>query len=157
MGACLSTFSFLVTTVFLYSKVMVQHTESDITVMMNQLDGAISQDFRFTADDHGFFVAAALTEYESNTEVIEEARYGELVFEHYGWGYDENDIAVASSELAHHYCSDEELGFTQGPDTIIYPIFESSLEEVKIWKKKFKCVDRGDLVIWGDYNSQKAQ
>ena len=98
MGACLSTFSFLVTAVFLYSKIMVLHTESDITVMMNQLDGAISHDFRFTADEHGFFVAAALTEYDSNTEVIEEARYGELVFEHYGWG-NENDIAVASSDL----------------------------------------------------------
>ena len=26
-----------------------------------------------------------------------------------------------------------------------------------MWKKKFKCIPRKDLIIWGDYNSAKAQ
>ena len=67
--------------------------------------------------------------------MIEEERYGELVFEHYGWGY-ESGIGSGSQELDYHYCSDEELGFAPGPNTLIYPIYESSLEEVQTYKKK---------------------
>ena len=88
--------------------------------------------------------------------MIEEDRYGKLVFEHYGWG-NEEELASDKRQLDYHTCSDEELGFTQGPDTIIYPIFETSAKEVQTWKKKFKCVNKEDLVIWGDYSSQKAQ
>ena len=44
----------------------------------------------------GFFVAAALTAYDSNTEIIEvPEKYGELVIEHYGWG---NEGATISEE-----------------------------------------------------------
>lgn len=39
-------------------------------------------------------MAAALSEYDNNPEIIEEARYGELVFEYYGWGYEANTNAV---------------------------------------------------------------
>ena len=154
MGACLSAFIFIVTMIFPYSKAMVLYHASDITIMMNTLEGAIDQEFKFSADD-GLFIAAALTEYDSNTEVIEEKRYGELVIEHYGWGY-EGTIGTQTRQVNYHYCSDEELGFTQGPDTAIYPIFPSSRAEVETYRKKFKCVDREDLVVWGDYNSQKA-
>ena len=106
--------------------------------------------------EDGFFIAAALTEYNSDTTVTEEERFGELIIEHYGWGYGD-EIGSVSRPLDYHFCSDEELGFADGPDTAIYPIFESSLSEVQTYRKKFKCVDKKDLVIWGDYNSQKAQ
>ena len=106
--------------------------------------------------EQGFFVAAALTEYDSNREIIEKPEYGELIIEHYGWGY-EGELGSRSLSLDYHYCSDEELGFVRGPETLIYPIFESSLQEVETYKKKFKCVDREHLNIWGDYNSRKAQ
>ena len=58
-------------------------------------ESAISPDYKFGADD-GFFVAAALTAYDSNEEITEEERYGELVIEHYGWGYDEKFIDIKS-------------------------------------------------------------
>ena len=66
---------------------------------------------------------------------------------------------MKSTPLNTHYCSDAELGFADDPDvdSSIYPIFESSKSEVETWKKKFKCIPREDLVIWGDYNSAKAQ
>ena len=44
-----------------------------------------------------------------------------------------------------------------GPDTIMYPIVEASKKEFNTYKKKFKCIDKNDLVIWGDFNSPKAQ
>ena len=88
--------------------------------------------------------------------MTEEERFGELIIEHYGWGYGD-EIGSVSRPIDYRFCSDEELGFKDGPDTSIYPIFESSLAEVQTYRKKFKCVNKKDLVIWGDYNSQKAQ
>jgi hypothetical protein len=46
-------------------------------------------------------VAAAITEYDSNTESVEEARYGELIIEHYGWGYAE-ELGVMSTPIQYH-------------------------------------------------------
>ena len=92
--------------------------------------------------------------------MIEEARYGELVIEQWGWGCGKDGIGNDDScnkQLDYHYCSDEELGFTPGPNTLIYPIIETSVNEVKTWKKKFKCIKKEEMVIWGDYNSSKAQ
>ena len=71
MGAILSLVVFAMTSVFLYSKVMVLYKKTDITIMMNQLEGALTFEDKFGPDD-GFFVAAALTEYNSETEVLEE-------------------------------------------------------------------------------------
>ena len=89
--------------------------------------------------------------------MIEDPRYGELIIEHYGWGYSEDGVSSGSNPADFHFCSDEELGFTPGPKTAIYPITETAVREVETWKKKFKCVKPEDMLIWGDYNSAKAQ
>ena len=86
MGAFLSAIIVVTTMIFLYSKAMVLVHASDVTIMMNTLEGAINYDQKFTAEE-GFFIAAALTEYNSDTDVTEEERFGELIIEHYGWGY----------------------------------------------------------------------
>ena len=88
----------------------------------------------------GLFIAAAITEYDSNTKVLEEAKYGELVIKHLGWG-ESDEIGSTIKRLNYHWCSDEELGITPGDKTNIYPIFESSLAEVLTYRKKFKCID----------------
>ena len=40
---------------------------------------------------------------------------------------------------------------------MLYPTFKDSATEVMTFKKKFKCIDKDELVVWGDYNSAKAQ
>ena len=141
--------------IFLYSKAMVLYKGSDVTVIANPAHGVYTTEQKFTASD-GLFVAAALTPYDSNTEIIEEARYGELVFEHYGWG--NNGVGNHQRQLDHHYCSESELGLSGGePSSSIFPIFGGSQNIINIKKKQFKCVSSEDLVIWGDYNSDKAQ
>ena len=55
-----------------------------------------------------------------------------------------------------HPCSDEELGLVKGPNTMFYPISESSVEEVALYKKNFKCMQKTEPVMWGDYNSRKT-
>ena len=56
----------------------------DVDIMSALDENVIDYTEKFTKED-GFFVAAAITEYDSNPESIEEARYGELVIEHYAW------------------------------------------------------------------------
>ena len=106
--------------------------------------------------EEGFFVAAALTAYDSETEIIEVPElYGELVIEHYGWG-NGGTSSTNVDNIANHQCSDEELGIERGPNTLVYPVFKNDMEFVKLWRKKFKCIDPKDMVIWGNYNSVKA-
>ena len=64
--------------------------------------------------------------------------------------------------LEQHDCSEEELGLSPhasegDSSSFTYPIFSTSYNEVNTWKKKFRCVKKDDLEIWGDYNSAKAQ
>ena len=154
MGSCLTIIMFLVTLLFTYTKVVTLIEKNDVDIMSALMENSVEFTTPFRTSD-GFFVAAALTEYDSNTEIVEEERYGELVIEHYGWGYGEG-IGSGSQAIDYHWCSDEELGIVPGPNTVIYPIVESAMNEVKTYRKKFKCINNEDLVIWGDYNSAKA-
>ena len=108
-GAFLSLVLLVITLIFAYSKAMVLYKGTDITIMGNEVEGVYTYENTFTADD-GLFLAAALTKYDSDPEIIEEKRYGELVISHYGWG-NEGGIGSGSTALDTHYCSDAELGF----------------------------------------------
>lgn len=161
MGALLTLVLYTISGIFFYSKVMVLVHESDITVMSNLEVGALTYDDKFGASK-GLFVAAALTAYDTERESIEEPRYGELVIEHYQWG-NGGGLDSGAGILENHPCSDHELGLKSEDDDSgatnfrTFSIYESSRSEVETWKNKFKCVNRDELVIWGDYNSVKAQ
>ena len=154
MGSCLTIIMFLVTLLFTYTKVVTLIEKNDVDIMSALMENSVDFTTTFETKD-GFFVAAALTEYDSNTEIVEEEPYGELIIEHYGWGYGDG-IGSGSRAIDYHWCTDEELGIARGPTTVIYPIVESSMAEVRTYRKKFKCINNDDLVIWGDYNSAKA-
>ena len=125
MGALLTCIVSILTAVYSYDKIMVLAHGKDVTIIMNTIESAYSTEDTFSADD-SFFIAAALTAYDSNTEIIEEKKYGELVIEHQVWG---DGVSVAKP-VDYHYCTDEELGFEIGPKTEIYPIFSKSVAEV---------------------------
>ena len=114
-----------------------------------------TDDYKFKGQD-GLFIAAALTMYNTDTEILEDKSYGELTIEHFGWGNSEANI-VDTEPLDFHYCSDEELGITRTAETVVYPWFERIETEVMTYRKKFKCISKEDTVIWGDYNSAKTQ
>lgn len=137
---------------FLYTKVLTWHFKKDVDVMGALIDHYYSETDRFNATN-GFFVAAGLTNYDSNTTLTEEKRFGELVFEHYGWG---NHIS-GSKPLKHHFCSDEELGLTDSKTSLTYPMVELQKDFVESYKNKMKCLDAEDYEIYGDYNSAQAQ
>ena len=87
MGSLLTIICTLATLMFFYTKCITLAQKHEVDIMSALVEGAFDYSDKFTYND-GFFVAAALTEYDSNTESIEEPRYGELIIEHYGWGYE---------------------------------------------------------------------
>lgn len=161
MGAFCSLIFILISLAFLYSKIMVLIEVSGVTLMQNLKVATLTFDDKISAKQHGLFLAAALTPYDSTTEPIYDSRYGELIIEHYGWGND-GEISVTRRELENHQCSEAELGLSAGTDehgassSFAFPIFATSYNVVNTWKKKFRCMRREDLEIWGDYNSDKA-
>ena len=53
--------------------------------------------------DQGFFITTAITEYDTNTEIIEQPEvYGELFFEHYGWDFEDERSANNIKSLITH-------------------------------------------------------
>ena len=161
MGALCSLIFVLVSLTFLYSKIMVLVEVSGVSITQSVAQGALTYDDKFSALEDGLFLAAALTPYDSKTEPIYDSRYGDLVIEQYGWG-NTGSLETERRALDHHQCSEEELGLSphdrdNGSESHVYPVFESSYKEVYTWRKKFRCMKREDLVIWGDYNSAKAQ
>lgn len=58
---------------------MLQRKDVDIIASVQEFHFPDSE--RFTADDDQFFVAAALTNYDSNRTVTESKEYGELLIE----------------------------------------------------------------------------
>ena len=156
MGTCLTALLYVITSVFLYDKYIVLKTASDITILRNVRNRAFTFDDQFTGENNNLFLAAALTKYDGDTESIERPEYGELKISIWRWGF-VGGIGSGETILDHHTCSDEELGLTDSPDSVTFPLVENSFNEVNTWKKKFKCVDKEQLSIQGDYNSAKAQ
>ena len=158
MGAFFTFLMWLIVAVFVYTKAITVILKDEVDIMSALVEYGIDHNYKFSTDQ-GFFIAAALTEYDRNTEIIEEPeKYGELVIEHHGWDYvNKQSESYERTQIKSHYCSDEELGFVRSPDTLIYPITPNSIPEVQTYKKKFKCLNKEDMVIWGDYNSHYAQ
>ena len=82
----------------------------DVDVIERVVESFFDDSERFSASSDGFFVAAALTHYDSNTEILESPEYGELLLEHYGWGNEKYGYSYGTTPLKNHYCTDEELG-----------------------------------------------
>ena len=85
IGALCSLIFIMISMVFLYSKIMVLVNVSRITVISNYQVGALTYEDKYSGED-GFFIAAALTAYDSETEPMDDPRYGDLTVGYYGWG-----------------------------------------------------------------------
>ena len=154
MGTLLTVILAVAVLGFLYEKFISIYKRQGVDISSTLKEFYHDDDFKYSWKD-GLFIAAALTEYNSDTEILEEAKYGELTIEGYGWG-NEEDLAEETNGISFHYCTDEELGLVRTSETVIYPWKESLDYEVETYRKKFKCIDKEDTVIWGNYNSAKA-
>ena len=73
----------------------------DTDVVSNIIDHYYDEDYQFSASDNDFFIAAAITAFDS-AELTDDPRYGELVIEHYGWGNEEIGIEYGFNPIRYH-------------------------------------------------------
>ena len=146
MGALLSILFILLSASFLYSKALVLLHNTAVTVTTNLKRGDIDQSEKF-GHQNSLFVAAALTDFSDGAESIEDPRYGEIVFEHRGWGETGNEYNIYQRTIeSKHACSDQELGLVEGDETTItFPLVEESRPMVENWRKKFSCIKKEDF------------
>lgn len=85
VGSLMSLILLGVLLLFTYLKADVLINKKDVDVLSTINDNFYTSDDIFDSS-HGFNVAAAFTAFDSNTEVILDPTYGELVFMHYYWG-----------------------------------------------------------------------
>ena len=97
MGSILTIIIAFTTFMFFYAKTLTIVSKHDVDIMSALIDNAIDIEDKFTAED-GFFISAALTNYNSNSTLTEDHRYGTLIFEKFGWGEQEG-ISEYSTDL----------------------------------------------------------
>ena len=108
LGACLTILALVTTFLFFFAKTQSLHNRYDVDILTSKTLNAISSSDKFDTSS-GFFVAAALTDFDGNTEILEEPdRYGELVAEHWEWGNERKDQESfwSSNEIHTDYCTE---------------------------------------------------
>ena len=107
----------------------------------------------------GLKIAVAFTGYDNEQEYALPPEIGELIFQNYQWGPDENgSFRIIQEDLETHVCTDEELGFNDenrngSASGNFFPIHEESYNVVKLYRKKFLCFNNKDSTLFGDFNS----
>ena len=79
------------------------------------LEDVIEQDAKFSYQDNGLYMSAALTAYDSETEPIEDPLYGELVIKHIGWNATDDGIVYKERDLEYTTCTEGQLGLDYDP------------------------------------------
>ena len=136
-------------------------TKSLITKRNNDIFTTIS-DHAFNSDDIfdnslGLDLAVGFTAYDNNQEIILDKTIGELRYVAYSWGEDENGNGFVKREkLPTRQCTREELGLDPG-ESRFFPLREYYVNQVNFYHKKFLCVDREEMLIYGDFSTQKAR
>ena len=88
------------------------------------------------------------TNYDGETEPILDPSIGELEFWRVQWSSTEaNDVKIPS-----HECSEEELGLIESSPKYMRPR-QDSYDFVKLYRKKFRCLDEKDRYISGNFNT----
>ncbi len=113
----------------------------------------------FFSYENGFSLAVALTAYDDRVEPYDDPTYGEIIFNHFTWGLeDENGDAFSRRvKLNTHYCTREELGLApQRKGARFFETNERFIPHVELYAKKYMCTDEDQMRTAGDYNSAQA-
>ena len=73
-----------------YLKYTVLRDKKDVDILSAINDSFYDETYTLNYKENGFNIAAAFTEYDSETEDILPIEYGEIVFMHYFWGPQED-------------------------------------------------------------------
>ena len=162
MGSLCTILIFLMTLLYTVQKFEVLIAKKDVDVLSAKKDLVLSSEDEFSYQN-GFNIAVAFTEFNSNQEWELDPKYGTLVINSYSWGVDpDGSYFTTRLQLPTHPCSKEEMGFIEKeePDEAKAYFFRPHLNSryySEFYYKKFICVSRADLVIYGDFNQDEAR
>ena len=90
----------------------------------------------------GMQFAFGITHYDSNQEPVDDESYGRVVARYATWGLPGFPSGTTVSDpLPLKRCSEADLGLDGGDDSMFYPTHDSSLGDLKYYKKKLWCFD----------------
>ena len=145
----------IITYGYLKSDVLINKKDVDILSTVNEYFFSEEEVFNH---ENGFAFAVALTGYDGNSDSILEPEYGELQFNHFKWGpLPDGNYESERKRIPSHQCTAEEIGLEGDKQKSLFqPTVKNSLGEVKVYQKKFQCVDKEYYSLYGDFNSYKA-
>lgn len=119
--------------------------------------GALTDEDIFTYEN-GLNFAMAFTAYDGETEPFDDPTIGQLVFNHYKWGVDSDGKPFSGRyPIKSHKCTREELGLDGDPTKAKFHTVQDGMREnIDFYHKKFLCIDKQDLKLFGDFSSSKA-
>ena len=109
--------------------------------------------------ENGLNFAIAFTGFKGENEpIFDDPTIGEVVFNHYRWGNDANgNHFTGRFPIKSHQCTREELGIDGDLNKAkFHPILDGMKENLHSYHQKFLCIDKEDLVLYGDHNSASA-
>ena len=158
LGIFCSILLLIVTSFFAYTKLLVYAKKQDISVT-SATSTLFFDDKDVFGIEQGMNIAVAFTAYDSKTEYELDPSYGDIVFNSYIWGYNEDGTPFTKrSQLKEHICTPEELnidGDSENP--AFYAPVKTSLWLVKTYQKKLVCIEPEEIYIHGDFNSAKTR
>ena len=110
---------------FLYTmlKVNVLVYKTEIDILATKLDYYYDESFVFDYS-MGFNVAVAFTDWDNTKEYVIDKSIGEVVFEEFAWGEDEDGNYWSHRlRIPSHVCTKEELGL-EGDSSNFFPLMK---------------------------------
>ena len=75
------------------------------------------------------------------------------MFVAYSWGEDEEGNGfVKRDKIPSRQCTREELGLDEG-ERRFFPLRENFANQLSFYHKKFLCVDKEEMKLYGDFSS----
>ena len=157
-GTFCSILLLVITGVYGYTKLLTYIKKKDVNIL-SATKHLFFEDKDAFGYEQGMNIAVAFTAYNSKTEYELDPSYGEIVFNSYSWGNNNDGTTfVRRTPLRSHICTQEELnadGESENPG--FYQAHKSSAWLVKTYQKKLVCVDPEEVYIYGDFSSFDAR
>ena len=109
--------------------------------------------------DQGLNIAVGFTAYDNEVNWSLDPAFGTLVINSYEWGYRADGSAFTERKpIGTHNCTREELNLEESDENArFYSVHESSKTTLNNYWRKMLCIDKHELMVKGDYNSEQAR
>lgn len=159
LGSFFTFLIFAVISAYIYYKVGVLLNKQDIDILETSNFLALTDDDQINFDKGLNIAVALITDDSDKEELFNDPTIGEIVFNHYKWGKTPDGKHISGRyRIESHPCTREELGLDgDGTNAKFLPINANFRNAVDAQHKKLLCLNREDLMMYGNFQTEKAQ